>query len=253
MAKFIWEKYTEEWKDEKEIVVWDPSAGWGGRIIGAMAAKTDRHIMYLGTDPNPDHIIRDSYTKYDDMAQFFNDKTNRDNGLAKLIDPDVETINKWKIWSKGSEVIQYEPEFQKYKGKVSVVFTSPPYFHREEYSTDKEQSCHKFSQYEDWKNGFLYETLKTAYEWLRPGGYICWNIASIKEGKRFIPLEEDSKEIMERLGFKFVEEIKMVLGSMPGGNRTAKDSNGELVSTNKNTVRMNGAFYRHEPIWVYKK
>lgn len=264
MAKLIWERYTEEFKtkNKEPIYIWDPSCGWGGRILGAMAVKPDRKIVYLGTDPNPDHtisskliktadgaVLDDSamWTKYDDLAQFFNDKTTR----GSCLEP---SVNDWKVWQSGSEVIQHNPEFQKYKGKLSVVFTSPPYFHREEYSVDKNQSCHKFSAYDDWKNGFLYETLKTAYEWLRPGGYICWNIASIKEGKTFIPLEEDSKEIMEKLGFEYVQVIKMALGSMPGGNRVMKDEEtGELVSTNKNTVRMNGQFFRYEPIWVYRK
>lgn len=259
MAKFIWEKYTEEFKKDSEIVVWDPSCGWGGRIIGAMAIECDRNVLYLGTDPNPDHTVYAGglydesnppncalWTKYDDMAQFFNDKTDRGHNL----DP---SNNSWKVWQSGSEVIQNNPEFQKYKGKVSVVFTSPPYFHREEYSTDMNQSCHKFSAYDDWKNGFLYETLKTAYEWLRPGGYICWNIGDIKEGKVFVPLEKDSKDIMTKLGFQYVETIKMVMGQMPGGNRTKKDSNGDLTSTNKNTVRVEGKFFRYEPIFVYRK
>lgn len=272
MAKFVWEKYTEEFKNDKEVVVWDPSCGWGGRIIGAMAVKDDRNILYLGTDPNPDHTVSEVellkisgsndignalvWTKYDDMAQFFNDKTIRTNNLGGndwFVGEAESKVNSWKVWQSGSEVIQNNPEFQKYKGKVSVVFTSPPYFHREEYSTDMNQSCHKFSAYDDWKNGFLYETLKTAYEWLRPGGYICWNIASIKEGKKFIPLEEDSRQAIESLGFVYKECIKMVMGQMPGGNRTTKDSNGKLISTNKNTVRIDGKFFRFEPIWVYQK
>ena len=32
------------------------------------------------------------------------------------------------------------PNFQKYKGKLDISFTSPPYFNREQYSQDETQS-----------------------------------------------------------------------------------------------------------------
>ena len=261
IAKAIWEKYTEEFKTDEKVYVWDPSSGWGGRILGAMATKTDRTLVYLGCDPNTDHTIHgmglvtgdekiDSlpnvFTKYDDLATFFNTQTAKANAL-------FPHFNEWKVWQLGSEEMQHKKAFQEYKGKLSVVFTSPPYFHREVYSEDASQSCNKFSAYEDWRDSFLYETLKTAYDWLRPGGYICWNIASIKEGKKFVPLEEDSCSIMEKLGFEKVEILKLVLGQMPGGNRVKKDDCGNLTSTNKNSVRLNGSYYRYEPIFVYRK
>ena len=252
IAKAIWEKYTEEFKKDQEVVVWDPSCGWGGRILGAMSVKDDRKIMYLGTDPNPDHIIPNSettyttYTKYDDLARFVNIETKRGHSL----DP---SVNNWRVWSKGSEVIQFDPGFQHYKGKVSVVFTSPPYFGKEQYSEDQNQSCHKFSGYQEWKQGFLYETLKTAYDWLRPGGYILWNISDIAMGKDVLPLEKDSCDIMESFGMKHVETLRMILGQMPGSGRTKKDSNGEIVSTNRNSARLNGTTFRYEPIFIYKK
>ena len=46
-AKFLYEKYTEHFKDQEQIRIWDPSAGWGGRILGAMSVKDDRNIHYL--------------------------------------------------------------------------------------------------------------------------------------------------------------------------------------------------------------
>ena len=258
MAKAIWEKYVNEWKNEKEIVVWDPSSGWGGRILGAMCVRSDRNIMYLGTDPNSDHTIFAGglheegvlnyalWTKYDDIAEFVNTATLR---AQNQIDP----VSEWKMWQCGSEVVQNDKDFQKYKGKVSVVFTSPPYFGKEQYSQDKTQSCHKFAQYEDWKNGFLYETLKTAHEWLRPGGYIIWNISDIKLAGNFMPLEKDSCDIMKSFGMQHVETLGMVLAQMPGSNRTKKDENGNIVTTNKNEVKIDGKLFRMEPIFVFKK
>jgi len=261
IAKAVWERYTEEFKEDEKVYVWDPSSGWGGRILGAMSVREDRNIVYLGNDPNTDHTIYATgvhsgdelldaqpnvFTKYDEVATFYNTRTAKANAL-------FPHTHEWKVWQLGSEEMQHNKAFQEYKGKLSMVFTSPPYFHREVYSEDATQSCHKFSAYEDWRDSFLYDTLKTAYDWLRPGGYICWNIASIKEGKKFVPLEEDSCEIMEKLGFEKVEILRLVLGQMPGGNRTIKDEAGNIISTNKNAVKLNGSFYRYEPIFVYRK
>ena len=53
-AKFLYEHFTEHIKDDK-ITVYDPSSGWGGRILGAMASK--KRIHYIGTDPTTDNYI----------------------------------------------------------------------------------------------------------------------------------------------------------------------------------------------------
>lgn len=253
IAKALWERYTEEFKHEDKVFVWDPSSGWGGRLLGAMSVRDDRNLFYLGCDPNTDHTLPDGKTKYDDLATFYNSETSRVNCL-------LPHTHEWKVWQSGSEVLQSNEAFKQHKGQVSVVFTSPPYFHREVYSEDTTQSCYAYSQYEDWRDTFLYETLKTAYEWLRPGGYILWNIADIKEKITIddvtfehIPLEADSCDIMENLGFEEVETLKLVLGQMPGGNRTKTDEDGNVLSTNKNSVKINGSYYRYEPIFVYRK
>ena len=84
-AKYLYEKYTEHISKDNPIVVYDPSAGWGGRILGAMSVRNDRDIHYIGTDPNTDHIISSKsdrlYTKYEDLANFYNERTYRGSGL----------------------------------------------------------------------------------------------------------------------------------------------------------------------------
>lgn len=272
MAKYIWERYTQEFKKDETVYVWDPSCGWGGRILGSMCASSDRKLMYLGTDPNPDNwtsppneIIQNDdggecgrtkgWSKYDDLAYFVNTKTFKKQSTGAFGDYFDTKLNEWKVWQLGSEVVQHDKEFQTYKGKVSVVFTSPPYFSREIYSEDENQSCHKFAQYEDWKTGFLFETLKTAYEWLRPGGYIVWNIADVPLGNKgeVLPLQKDSIEFMKSFGMEHVETIAMCLAQMPGSNRTKKDARGDIVSTNRNEIKLDGKLFRYEPIIVFRK
>ena len=51
------------------------------------------------------------------------------------------------------------------KGKLDMVFTSPPYFDREQYSEDDEQSFKSYPMYSDWRDNFLKRpTLTNAYE-----------------------------------------------------------------------------------------
>jgi len=68
-AKYIYERFTNDIKDQEVINIYDPSAGWGGRILGAMGVRDDRRIHYVGTDPNPDNFIGDDgYSKYASIA-----------------------------------------------------------------------------------------------------------------------------------------------------------------------------------------
>ena len=241
-AKYIYEEYTKHIVDQDEIVLYDPSMGWGGRLLGAMAYNKDKHITYVGTDPNMDHTVSPGVTKYDEIAQFFR------NNVSRGIMGDEHTYT--DIFQEGSEVIKQHPRFQQYKGKIDLVFTSPPYFMKEAYSQDDAQSFKKFGQYEAWVEGFLRPTLETAVEWLRSERYLLWNIADAKFGNDMLPLEADSRKILESLGMKFDHVFKMALAQMPGGNRVDTETG---LPKAKNFCRVDGMWLKYEPIFVYWK
>lgn len=243
VAKYIYERFTEEWKHEPHIYVWDPSAGWGGRLLGALAADDSRHLVYLGNDPNTDHNTTPGRTKYHEIADFYRQHVVK-GGMWQA--PHNESF----FWQKGSEDMQFDPHFQRFKGKLSMVFTSPPYFSKEAYSQDENQSFRKFSAYEEWRDGFLYETLRTAVEWLRPGGYLIWNIADIELSNQFLPLETDSREYLLKSGMQFVETIKMALAQMPGSHRIHEETG---LPKTKNFAKSNGQWLKYEPLFVYRK
>lgn len=253
-AKYLYEKYTQHIvEDEPEtsdpIILYDPSAGWGGRLLGAMAIRDDRDVVYVGTDPNTDHeILEGKSTKYEDLGNFYNTRTTR----AKSLFPHT---NSFKIFRHGSEVIKDDPEFRRLRGRVDLVFTSPPYFAKEAYSEDPTQSYKKFSGYEAWVEGFLRPTLETSVEWLKPNRYLLWNIADAKFGKDMLTLEKDSSDILESLGMKYVETLKMTLAQMPGGNRIDADT-GKPKSKNFCKItseKGKDLWLKYEPIFVWKK
>jgi len=243
-AKYLYERFTEHLIDQDRIVIYDPSAGWGGRILGAMSVKDDRKIHYVGTDPNPDnHFPEHNTSRYECLAGFFNSCTIRSNTV-------FSHCNTYDVYNACSEEIDKEEGFQQYKGQVDLVFTSPPYFNREAYSEDPRQSYKRYgSSYESWKRGYLRPTLEICYNWMKSGAYILWNIADLQMGKDFLPLEKDSCDIMEDLGFEKIIMLKMALEGMPGSNRV--DKNGIPLHTR--TCKIGSRHWKYEPIFVYRK
>ena len=74
--------------------------------------------------------------------------------------------------------------------------------------------------------------------------YLCWNIADIKIGEnKFIPLEQDSIDVVESLGGKYKGIYKMLMTRMIGID----------ASNVKNSVELNGEHYKFEPILVFYK
>ena len=110
------------------------------------------------------------------LAKFYNNNCVDDfsDKLTSFFDVKPQG-NTYEVFQDGSELIHNNPEFQKYKGKLDISFTSPPYFNREQYSQDENQSF-KYGEYDDWRDNFLKPTLTTIYEYLKNDRYILWNI-----------------------------------------------------------------------------
>jgi hypothetical protein len=240
-AKLLYEKFTDHIDNqEQRFHIYDPSSGWGGRILGAMSSR--KKIHYIGTDPNPDNFGR-----YEAVADFYNSNCVDDfsETFTQFFEVEKQS-NTYDVYREGSELIGNNSKFQSYKGALDLVFTSPPYFNREQYSQDENQSFKAYSQYEDWVENFLRPTLTTAYEYLKNDRYILWNIASIKIGANtYYDLEGDSKKILEELGCEYKGKLKMLMTRMIGLDPS---KTGIL-----NSVQHDNNVYKYEPIFVYYK
>ena len=245
-AKWIYENYTNHIDTDEPLHIYDSSSGWGGRIIGAMSSRKKTH--YIGTDPNPDNFIDElGISRYEYVAKFYNDNCVDDfsDKLTTFFDVEKQG-NTYELFQDGSELISNNPKFQKYKGKLDISFTSPPYFNREQYSQDENQSFKAYGEYEDWRDNFLRPTLTTIYEYLKNDRYILWNIADIKIGtSTYYPLEQDSIDILEELGCEYKGKLKMLMTRMVGLDPSK--------SGIKNAVEFEGKQYKFEPIFVFHK
>lgn len=244
-AKLLYETFLSH-VDTSSIHVYDPSCGWAGRILGAMSYNRQlengqmQHLSYHGTDPNPT-FYKDGTSMYATVADYYN--------TVRIGQSLFEEPHDYTVYQLGSELFQTTESFQTLRGKGDLVFTSPPYFNRECYSEDENQSYKKFSSYDLWRDEFLRPTLKNAYDFLNHERYLLWNIADVKIGKKYLPLEVDSKQIAAELGFVYKETVLMALASMPGANRITEDNE----ATAKNFCKVGGRILKYEPIHVFWK
>ncbi len=244
IARYLYENFTKHIDRNTVVNVYDPSSGWGGRILGAMS--TNRKLHYIGTDPNTNNFINElGITRYEYLADYFLTVTGERNEIAKKYF-DIDEKHTFDIFSEGSEVIHNNINFQKYKNKLDFIFTSPPYFNREQYSEDKTQSCHLYTTYDDWRDNFLRPTLTTCYEYLKNDRYMCWNISDIRIGNnKYIPLEDDSIRILcDELGMEYKGKIAMFL---------AKSISSYSPEHLKNSILFDGTYNKYEPIFIFYK
>ena len=203
-------------------------------MLGALAAAGDRPIHYLGTEPNSSNWLGDARSRYEVLRELY----------CGCVGQKYQAT--FEIFPVGAEVVDKLPEFQRYRGKIDSVLTSPPYFCAEIYSDEETQSAKKFPTYAEWREGFLRKMLKTCATYLKPGGYVLWNIADISIKGKFFPLEKDSVDAMLEFGLEYERKLKMPLSG-------ATSITNEGMPKAKNYCTVNGVLRKYEPIFVFRK
>lgn len=141
--------------------VLDFSAGWGDRLIGALAC--DSVTSYIAYDPNKklkkghDKIIQD----------FSGNKKNES----------------YKIFYKGFEDADLTNK------TFDTVFTSPPFFSFEVYDDDdKNQSINRNRGFINWVKNFLFTSIAKCWKHLKTGGYLAIYIGDVSGYKFTEPM-----------------------------------------------------------------
>lgn len=180
-------------------VVWDMSAGFGGRLLGALAC--DRVDRYVGTDPSTYAMdgLREMAAEVVSMAERFGRRT-------------LEV----KLHKVGSE--DFLPE----RNSLQLCFSSPPFGPGHEvYSDEASQSFKKFPTQHDWLHGFVGTTLRNCAHGLKRNGILAINIASVAAfpnlAKVFVRFAEDH-------GWRLVETLQLQLSKMIGLKHIGKSA-----------------------------
>jgi hypothetical protein len=138
IAKFVYLKFSNE-----NDVVYDYSAGWGGRMLGAASCNR----KYIGVDP----LTASELLK---MSNFLN--------LQNIF-----------LFDSGSENVKLK------ENSVDLAFSSPPYFNQEFYSDSKTQSYNNGEDY--FYNVYWNNTLDNTKFMLKPDKWFGVNIANYPE------------------------------------------------------------------------
>lgn len=164
-AKYLYQKYNA-------TSVLDPTAGWGGRMLGAWALGID----YTGIDTNTN-----MKSAYDDMIEMLNNKTP-----AIFEQPKLEML-----WQSALDVDFSNIDYD-------FVLTSPPYVNLEIYEhMEPWESDEKF--YVD----FFIPLWQKCMDNIKPGGTICFNISPkmYEDAVSFgLPVCEDEEDLKQQLG-----------------------------------------------------
>lgn len=208
VAKAIYEAYG---KDKKGMKVFDSSAGYGARMLGAHFASNV--VEYLGIDPNTADSCKNE---------------------IEYLDSKFPTGTKKQVLKMGSE--DFTPEaFPQYQNYFDLYFTSPPYFNTEQYSDAETQSYKKFPTYAGWVQGFYQATIDNACSALKADGVFAINIF-----EKVPNIKELTKLFLANNGWYVVRTDKYLMKAMPG---VTKDENGNKVAKTR------GKYDNFEPVW----
>lgn len=176
IAKFIYERFASPGD-----TVWDPCAGYGGRLLGAHVAG----VNYIGTDVEEETV-----------------EGNRQ--LNEALGARHEVVL--------SPAESFDPP------KVDLVFTSPPYFDCERYSQNGKQSYKQHgASFEGWIDGFLRPVIRRAKAALGGGGqgFLILNVADIRNKRSaVVPIIDRTITTALEIGFRHVVTLQMPLAAI---------------------------------------
>ena len=164
-AKYLYQKYNA-------TSVLDPTAGWGGRMLGAWALGID----YTGIDTNIN-----MKSAYDGMIEMLNNKTP-----AIFEQPKLEML-----WQSALDVDFSNIDYD-------FVLTSPPYVNLEIY-----EHMEPWDSDEKFYIDFFIPLWQKCMDNIKPGGTICFNISPkmYEDAVSFgLPVCEDEEDLKQQLG-----------------------------------------------------
>lgn len=188
--------------------VLDFSSGYGGRMIGSLTSNM--RYNYTGIDPN----------------------TKTYNGLVAL----GELMTGLGLGSGYSMNHMPSEQFDPEPGSFDAAFSSPPYFNLETYTDEDTQCMNSCSTEDEWFGNYVEPTIKMLYKALAKDALYAVNIADYKVDKTEFKIVDRWKTISEKIGFKYIEQVDMLLNVRPGqGNNKLQNA------------------YKSEGIYIFKK
>lgn len=176
--------------------VLDPCAGWGGRMLGAVAYGAH----YIGFEPNTE-----TYNNLNKIINFLGI-----HNQVTLICDDALNMKKYNL------------------PKVDLILTSPPYFDLEVYTHQSTQSITNTPTYQDWADYFLKGIINLSIEHLNQDGVSCWNVGKVRNRD----MNDDVLKYHTELGYGIVNTLNVVSSKRQSNqsiNKNAKSTDTTVV------------------------
>jgi hypothetical protein len=162
----------------------DFAAGYGGRLLGAIAANRN----YVGIEPNKRQILGFRRMQRAIRAQRF-------------VCPQARFLHG-----------PAEHHLPRLPGRsADLVFSSPPFFDWERYSSGAMQSFRRYPTYERWRAEFLAPVIFHSFRILRKKGFLVLNVTN--GNRRPGPLEVQA--IAKASGFTLKDTYRMAFPKIP--------------------------------------
>ena len=178
-AKAIFERFCP-----KNGVIYDFSAGFGGRMLGALSSAKS-NFTYIGCEP--------CYDTFYNLGR-----------LGCSIEQVTKRKDSYVLFFTGSENLSLEVN------SVDFAFSCPPYYSLERYSSEETQSIIQYPTYKDWLDKYVGSTLANVYAALKPGCLLGFVVADrIFCSNKAYDLGKDWCDAATSQGFTFVQKFAM--------------------------------------------
>lgn len=182
ISKYLTKRYSAK-------AVLDPCIGWGGRMIGVLAAGAN----YIGCEPDP-NTFRGLQGILSDIQQ----TADISNTTAEELVPTL-----------ADEC-------------VDMILTSPPYYSLEMYTAGN-QSVKSDMTWEAWVSTWLRPVIEGCLRCLRADGKSCWSVKNFKIKSRMYPLADVVRDVHLENGFVLLESFTMKGPGRPGVTKPSEE------------------------------
>lgn len=182
LSKFLVKRYGA-------TSVLDPCSGWGGRLLGSLAAGA----TYTGCEPDP-HTFQ---------------------GLQAILQDIQATASLHGVAAEA-----YLPTHP--SESVDMILTSPPYYTLERY-TAGDQSVKESMTWDQWVSEWLRPVILECLRCLRPTGRSCWSVKNITIGSKAYPLADMVRTIHAEQGYTQLESFTMEGPGRPGAAKPSAE------------------------------
>lgn len=186
VSKEIYTHFNQKESDKFRTL--DFCAGYAGRLTGFWFADSKVGSEYVGIDPNTE-------IPYKNIINFLSENFPRPDKSIKVLNKPAEDVNFASL------------------GEFDLIFTSPPYFNREIYSTSETQSCMRYPKYKSWLINFLFNILQKCIDVLKPNGFLIINIKNLDE----YPIADDMCNFLDTKLTR-LDDISLIQPKLQYGN-----------------------------------